>query len=212
MKYQLIISSDDPNEIARHLGALTALPSIPVAATSDDDSDDGDAGTIATIPGQLDKNGLPWDERIHARTKVITASGEWRRRRGVDDATVASVEAELRSRGAPPALPPPTLPPVAAAPPPMAAPPPVIAAPPPVAVAPVVAAPPPPPTADRSHINFAYLMARVSSSMQTGHVTADVLATVATRIGVGAITEIATDPAKIVQVYDILRGENRISE
>lgn len=46
-------------------------------------------------PPATDKNGLPWDERIHAGTKALNADGTWKKRRGVDDATVAAVTAEL---------------------------------------------------------------------------------------------------------------------
>lgn len=45
----------------------------------------------------LDKNGLPWDERIHAGTKAKNADLSWRQRRGLNDpALVKRVEAELR--------------------------------------------------------------------------------------------------------------------
>lgn len=43
-----------------------------------------------------DAAGLPWDERIHASSKALNADGTWRRKRGVDETTVARVEAELR--------------------------------------------------------------------------------------------------------------------
>lgn len=66
--------------------------------TADDDSDEGD--TEAT--GETDSTGLPWDERIHASTKTQTAKGVWKKRKGVDDATMQAVENELRARGAMP--------------------------------------------------------------------------------------------------------------
>lgn len=44
----------------------------------------------------LDKAGLPWDERIHASSKALTADGLWRKKRGVEDATVAQVEGQLK--------------------------------------------------------------------------------------------------------------------
>lgn len=73
---------------------------------------------------ELDVNGLPWDARIHAGTKRKNADGSWTAKRGVDDATVASVTAELRG-----------VPTVAVNPTP-------IVTPPTPTVAPVVAAPP----------------------------------------------------------------------
>lgn len=60
----------------------------------------------------FDKNGLPWDERIHSSTKALTATGEWRKKRGVSDALVTQVENELRgtmqSTGPAPGATPPT--------------------------------------------------------------------------------------------------------
>jgi hypothetical protein len=61
----------------------------------------------------FDKNGLPWDERIHASSKAFNADGSWRQKRGVIKELVPSVESELRAVLA---IPPPPPPPVAAAP------------------------------------------------------------------------------------------------
>ncbi len=44
---------------------------------------------------ERDAKGLPWDERIHAGTRGQNNDGSWKRRKGVDDATVAVVTAEL---------------------------------------------------------------------------------------------------------------------
>lgn len=50
----------------------------------------------------LDKAGFPWDQRIHSGNKQKVTDGTWRKRRGIDDATVALVEGELRQvMGAP---------------------------------------------------------------------------------------------------------------
>lgn len=56
---------------------------------------DVEVETVNDAPPATDKNGLPWDERIHAGTKALNADGTWKKRRGVDDATVAAVTAEL---------------------------------------------------------------------------------------------------------------------
>lgn len=53
------------------------------------------AGAAAT--GELDANGIPWDARIHAGTKVKNADQSWRTKRGADPALVASVTAELKA-------------------------------------------------------------------------------------------------------------------
>lgn len=55
----------------------------------------------------VDAAGLPWDERIHSGAKSKLANGNWKLRRGVDPAQVASVEAELRGDPKPPVAPPP---------------------------------------------------------------------------------------------------------
>lgn len=53
----------------------------------------------------IDKNGSPWDARIHSSNKAKTSDGTWRKRRGIADATVTAVEAELRAvMGAPAAV------------------------------------------------------------------------------------------------------------
>ena len=53
---------------------------------------------------ELDKHGLPWDGRIHAESKTKITDGSWRKKRNVDPALVATVEAELRQvMGAAPA-------------------------------------------------------------------------------------------------------------
>lgn len=56
---------------------------------------DVEVETVNDAPPSTDKNGLPWDERIHAGTKALNGDGTWKKRRGVDDATVAAVTAEL---------------------------------------------------------------------------------------------------------------------
>jgi len=74
---------------------MTGTPAPqPVAVSSDDDeTSDADAA-----PGSLDKNGLPWDDRIHSTPAKLTTKGVWRAKRNVHDGLVAQVEAELRAR------------------------------------------------------------------------------------------------------------------
>jgi len=64
-------------------------PETPAPALVEDE---GEQNTNAPT---VDKNNLPWDERIHAGTKALNADGTWKKRRGVDDATIAAVTAEL---------------------------------------------------------------------------------------------------------------------
>lgn len=44
----------------------------------------------------VDSRGIPWDARIHSSNKETVGGGVWRKRRGVEDSVVATVEAELR--------------------------------------------------------------------------------------------------------------------
>jgi len=71
--------------------AVPPVPSVPTPAAPS-------APAGATNPVAVDKNGLPWDERIHAGTKTQNADGSWRQRRGLDNPDyVASIENELRA-------------------------------------------------------------------------------------------------------------------
>ena len=44
----------------------------------------------------LDKEGLPWDERIHSSNHQMTSKGVWQRRRGVSDVEYNRIKAELQ--------------------------------------------------------------------------------------------------------------------
>jgi hypothetical protein len=44
----------------------------------------------------LDINGIPWDERIHASTKTKTVGGAWKNKRGVDKDLVLQITNELK--------------------------------------------------------------------------------------------------------------------
>lgn len=47
---------------------------------------------------EIDSAGLPWDDRIHASSKAfLSKGGGWKKKRGVDPAIVAQVEAELKT-------------------------------------------------------------------------------------------------------------------
>lgn len=74
------------------------VPNVPTAPVTVAPTASGAAPSIPASGVELDKNGLPWDERIHAGTKTKIKSGEWKAKKGVEAATVAQVEAELRAR------------------------------------------------------------------------------------------------------------------
>jgi len=58
----------------------------------------GGDDTIVVSPN-LDAEGTPWDERIHAGTKTMSAKGIWKKKRGVDDEVFDAVMAELQGGG-----------------------------------------------------------------------------------------------------------------
>lgn len=70
-------------------------PPVGVDVSNTDDNDSAPIEGAAT--GALDADGLPWDARIHSSSKTQTAKGVWTKRRGVDDATVTKVTAELKA-------------------------------------------------------------------------------------------------------------------
>lgn len=75
-------------------------PSVPSGAST--------AAPLTGSPVDVDKDGLPWDVRIHSSTRSKIADGSWKLKRGVTPAEVAAVKGELKSivtPGAP--LPPP---------------------------------------------------------------------------------------------------------
>lgn len=74
----------------------TAADSIPGEATTVTPKPEAQVTPQQVADAELDSDGLPWDERIHASTKSKTAAGAWTKRRGVDDATRDAVIAELR--------------------------------------------------------------------------------------------------------------------
>lgn len=56
-----------------------------------------EAGVTVTTTVELDKNGIPWDERIHAGTKRKNADGTWSLKKGVDKELAAQIIAEYQS-------------------------------------------------------------------------------------------------------------------
>lgn len=82
-------------------GASTAAP-LPPANIAPTTTTPGVASSAAGV--DLDTKGMPWDNRIHAESKGKIADGTWRKKRNLDPALVATVEAELRQvMGAAPA-------------------------------------------------------------------------------------------------------------
>lgn len=76
------------------LPALAPLPAPAAAAPAAPAAPSSPAGGV-----ELDKDGLPWDERIHAGTKRKNDDGRWTKKRGLNDpALVTRVVAQLRAQ------------------------------------------------------------------------------------------------------------------
>lgn len=66
-------------------------PSVFGEATVDSAIAAGDTGV------EVDKNGVPWDERIHSSSKKISGKGIWAKRRNLADGVYETITAELLS-------------------------------------------------------------------------------------------------------------------
>jgi hypothetical protein len=87
---------------------VAAVPPAPPAAPAAPAVPAAPAAPAAAAPAgvDVDKAGLPYDARIHSKPPSKKKDGYWRQKRGVDEATVASVTAELQqAMAAPPAGP-----------------------------------------------------------------------------------------------------------
>jgi len=149
----------------------------------------------------VDSEGLPWDARIHGAGKIAKNNdGTWRAKRGVDDALVAQVKAELKANLAPPmptgdqqpAQQPIQQPIQEQQVPPM-----------PTGDQPTTDASQQPPTG----LDFGGFMQNISLRLGDKTLDAPKLTKYAQELGLGAITDLATDPTKIDQAVQIMHRD-----
>ena len=124
----------------------------------------------------VDVTGIPWDGRIHASSRAKIADGKWRTKRGVTDAQVATVQAELMNTWGSPNAPTPTPTPTPT--------------------------PPPPPATGVDP--FLTLMKGVTAQFNTGAVTLERINEVLAPLGIPAMPALAKRPDLIPQVADAL--------
>ena len=67
------------------------------------------AAPTAPAGVELDCKGLPWDGRIHSRTKSKIADGSWKVQRGLDPLRLLEIENELRQAMSAPSVPAPVM-------------------------------------------------------------------------------------------------------
>lgn len=78
------------------VGIIGSLPVTPVVAPPLDTA-------VTTVPASAvvstdrDKDGTPWDARVHSETRKTNADGTWRYRRNLDANVKAAVTAELKA-------------------------------------------------------------------------------------------------------------------
>lgn len=88
-------TTEEPDSVDKAVQEIADTVGDPSGGTDPAQGASAPASTDGAV--EVDKNGLPWDARIHSDAKEkLSAKGYWKKRRGVDDATVQAVEAELR--------------------------------------------------------------------------------------------------------------------
>lgn len=94
-----VVEASQPSPVS-NVAPVAEFPNpttAPTQVASTTPATNGPAGV------ELDKNGIPWDARIHsggvddAGQHKKTAAGVWAKRKGVDDLTVSSVTKELQN-------------------------------------------------------------------------------------------------------------------
>lgn len=164
------------------------VPPVPVMATPV-------APPVPPAPGiDVDKNGLPWDGRIHASSRAQNADGTWRQKRGVEDALVQTVEAELRQTmgiGQPAAVPvpPPFVAPVA---PPV---PPAITTPDTVSAGATPIASP-----SDAQMTFPVLMQKITSKFATKELSQEQIQAAVASVGLPSLPMLGSRPDLVPQV------------
>lgn len=191
-----------------------ALTTGPDAAGASDDSEkepDANAPGDSNTSDGLDKNGLPWDGRIHSSSKNKNTDGSWRYLRGVDKDLIGIVEAELRQLTSNDVPPPP--PPVVEQPKADDVPPP----PPPPVEAPAADAPPPPPPV-AAGVSMQDVFKRVTHLQQSGdsnRMPQDLLNECLATVGLSSMAEFmkqskldAELAGNLMQAINLVAGED----
>jgi hypothetical protein len=149
----------------------------------------------------LDSKGFPWNERIHSSSKELNKDGSWRKKRGIDDATVAQVEGELQQLMA---IPSPTLSPAPGA----AALPSAPVSAPIMAASPSVLPPPPPPvppTADAQQ-GFINLYGKTMAAIGAGKLTMEQLNMILAADGIAGLPLLAARLDLVPKISSMIDG------
>ena len=184
MKFNLTITEMNEEEFANLFANINCKPVIqptvvvtkePEISKNDivltDEPVEGDFEEPAVHEPAYDKNGLPWDARIHSSNHKLTDKGVWQRRRGVSDIEFENVKNELLGVQAPVA-PTPLVQPQVMAPTPLVTPdiyaPVAQVAQPMAPVAPVAQPTPVAPTTPDANVLFQTMFEKVKQGMASG--------------------------------------------
>lgn len=107
MKYTLTITDMNDEEFARVANAFNITPCVEVSKNDIVLTDEPIVPVEEPVlhGPTYDKNGLPWDERIHSSNHKMTDKGVWQRRRGITDIEFERVKNELLGLASEPTAP-----------------------------------------------------------------------------------------------------------
>lgn len=199
----ILAGADEPVEVATKVGVALAdepvevnvEPAAPASVFGVPVPPPAEMPVFALVPpappvagADLDKDGIPWDGRIHASTKTKTVEAVWKKKRGIEQAEVDRVVAELRTTMMAPAAPVPVPPAVAQA----------FAS---GAASPVVPAPPAPPAPPAAvGITFAAFMGHVTGGVTSGRFTREAVADACAKHGAANLPGLINRPDLIPAV------------
>lgn len=183
----LIAGADEPAEVN-----VEPPPPPPAEMPVPPPPPPAERPVFALVPpatgADLDKDGIPWDGRIHASTKTKTVEAVWKKKRGIEQAEVDRVVAELRTTMMAPAASIPVPPAVAQA----------FAS---GAASPVVPAPPAPPSPPAAvGITFAAFMGHVTGGVTSGRFTREAVADACAKHGAANLPGLINRPDLIPAV------------
>lgn len=207
-----------PVDTAKAVEAAAAAAGVGYAPdgypTEQEDTAEPDAAAAFGTPAaERDKDGIPWDERIHASTKTTNKDGTWTRRRNTPDETFDAVMAELKAANttrtleaaaglvptAPAVAPSVPLPPTSVPVPPTASP----------APSPVPAAPAASSTAPA--VDFPSVMVKITKAQSTGKITAEEINNLLLSVGAtGGVIALNKNPG-LIPAFDALLEDHLAS-
>jgi hypothetical protein len=199
-----------PEAMTANTSTATPTPAfVPPAPTAPGMVAPTASAAAPTTPAnvvELDSKGLPWDERIHAGTKSKLKSGEWKAKKQVEAALVASVEAELRARVAASPAPVAAVQDAAAV---FAAAPGVPAVPAPFVppAAPLAPAAPAAPSVSADPTTFEQLMPRITAAVTAGSIAPTAVGAACAAHGVASVVTLQTNPQFVPLVWATLKQQ-----